>query len=407
MNILHVNTAGALVGGVEGYIADVSATLHQAGHSSFLIHFSSNDSPGLMPDMRYAPLPEWPAPPVEATRIIDQVSATFHPDVAYLHAVYHPALISWIAERLPTVAYVHGPYPVCPGSAQYLRNSQRVCGHKAGLVCFVNAQTEHCCWGRSPLVHRHLLRRVRFFSEAYRQVGAVLVGSRFMQQLMLQGGIPPERLAILPPVLIQEPLPPLTFSADSRTILFAGRLTPEKGLRSLLQALATIQMDWRLVVAGEGEEGKPCQDLAARLGVAHKVDFVGWLDHSEMEAQLQDCACVAIPSLWPEPYGRVGPEAFVHGRPAVAFAVGGIPDWLEDGRSGYLVPPRDTAKLADSLRTLLASPELRRQMGQHARVTAMVAWDAHAHVDRLSSVFARVQDRENYATSRDKLSTAL
>lgn len=58
MNILHVNTAGALVGGVEGYIADVSATLHQAGHSSFLIHFSSNDSPGLMPDMRYAPLPE-------------------------------------------------------------------------------------------------------------------------------------------------------------------------------------------------------------------------------------------------------------------------------------------------------------------------------------------------------------
>jgi len=330
---------------------------------------------------------------------MEQVIATFRPDVAYLHAVHHPTLVAWIAGRLPTVAYVHGPYPVCPGSAQYLRNSERVCEHKAGLVCLVNAQTERCCWGHNPLVHVRLLKRVRFFSEAYRQVGAVLVGSQFMQQLLLRGGIDPGRLHILPPVLVQEPLLPLTFSADSKTILFAGRLTPEKGLRSLLQALATIQTDWRLVVAGEGKEKSPCQELAAQLGVAHKVDFVGWLSQSEMEAQLQGCACVAIPSLWPEPYGRVGPEAFVHGRPAVAYAVGGIPDWLENGKSGYLVPPRDTAQLAVSLRTLLASPELRRQMGEHARQTAVAAWDAQAHVDRLLSVFAQVRDKGTYATT--------
>jgi glycosyltransferase involved in cell wall biosynthesis len=104
---------------------------------------------------------------------------------------------------------------------------------------------------------------------------------------------------------------------------------------------------------------------------------------------------VAIPSLWPEPYGRLGPEAFIHGRPAVAFAVGGIPEWLEHGRSGYLVPPGDKAQLADSLRLLLASPDLRLKMGQYARQRAVSVWDAQAHTKRLLSVFeqVRVQSR--------------
>jgi glycosyltransferase involved in cell wall biosynthesis len=125
--------------------------------------------------------------------------------------------------------------------------------------------------------------------------------------------------------------------------------------------------------------------------VADRVHFAGWLKPIEMKAQLQACACVAIPSLWPEPYGRVGPEAFLYGRPVVAFAVGGIPDWLDHGTSGYLVPPGDTAQLGDFLRALLESPKLRRQMGQYARLRAVDAWDAGAHVERLLCAFDRAR----------------
>lgn len=391
VNILHLNQYGSYVGGAEGYIRDLAAALEYAGHSSFLVHFASADAAGLLRNTRYTRLPEWPDPPVEAMRVIEHVIDMFRPDIAYLHAVYHPALIQWIAHRLPTAAYVHSPYPVCPGSAQYLRNTSQVCPYKAGLVCLVNAQTQRCCWGRNPLKHVRLLRRVHAFAEAYAQVGIILVGSRFMQRLLRGRGIPAEKLVVLPPVLFQEPFPPLTCPIDPGTILFAGRLTPEKGPRSLIQAVATIRSDWRLVVAGNGEESKTCQTLAVQLGVADKVDFVGWLKPSEMAAQLQACACVAIPSLWPEPYGRLGPEAFLYGRPVVAFAVGGIPDWLEHGRSGYLVPPGDTTQLGHSLDMVLASPDLRREMGQHARQMVLAAWDARAHVERLSSVFEQVR----------------
>jgi glycosyltransferase involved in cell wall biosynthesis len=385
MNILHLNHHGSLVGGVEGYIAEVTKALQEAGHSSHLVYFSPNDDGELIANTSYAPLAPWPDSPAAAIQAIKQVMAKTRPDIAYVHAVYHPTLVGWLAQHLPTVAYVHGPYPVCPGSGQYLRNRSQVCPHKAGLICLANAQIEHCCWGRNPLIHVRLLQRVHAFIEAYQQVGIILVGSQFMRQLLQRGGIPSAKLSILPPVLIREPLPPPTFSSDSKTILFGGRLVPEKGLRHLIQALANMETDWQLVVTGDGQEHGPCQTLAAQLGVADRVRFTGWVNNSEMVANLQTCACVAVPSLWPEPFSRIGPEAFLHGKPAVAYAVGGIPDWLEDGLTGYLVAPGDVAGLSRSLQSLLDSPALRLEMGQRARQRARSDWSAHAHVERLLS----------------------
>ena len=380
MRILHFNQFGTHVGGAEGYIADVSAALAQAGHASFLVHFSPADGADLIPDTRHAPLPEWPDPPHQAIQIIEQVIASFRPDIAYLHAVYHPALIRWIAHRLPTVAYVHGPYPVCPGSGQYLRRSERACTHRAGIVCLVNAQTEGCCWGRSPLKHVRLLRRGRAFAAAYDHIGAIFVGSGFMRKLLQQGRIPSEKLTILPPVLFEQPFPSPTDPGDSRTIFFAGRLVREKGLHHLIEVLPSLDADWRLVVAGDGPERERCQRLAAKLGVAERVLFAGWLGSGEVARFLSTCACVAVPSLVPEAYGRVGPEAFRHGRPVVAYDSGGISDWLEHGRSGYLVAPGDIKGLGECLRDLVRSYSLRRAMGEYARNRAFGLWDAATHV---------------------------
>jgi glycosyltransferase involved in cell wall biosynthesis len=393
MNILHLNEAGSPVGGAEGYIADVSAALRKAGHSSHLVYFSPDDAGELIPVTTYAPLPEWPAPPLRAVEVLEQVVAEFHPDVAYVHLLYHPFLLRWIARRLPTVAYVHAPYLVCPGSAQYLRNSSQICPHTAGLVCLAKAQTERCCWGHNPLTHLRLLRRVRAFVEAYKEVKAILVGSRFMKQLLARGGIPFDKLSTLPPVLIREPLPPLTFAQHSRSILFAGRLVPEKGLRQLIQALARLEVDWQLVVAGDGPEREPCQALARELGVAGRVHFKGWLDGSQMDASLQASACVAVPSLWPEPFGRLGPEAFLHGRAVVASGVGGIVDWLDDGVTGFVVPPGDVVQLGHRIRTLLESPVLRAQMARNARAKVLDLWSVDRHVISLMRTFKQVRAR--------------
>jgi glycosyltransferase involved in cell wall biosynthesis len=110
-----------------------------------------------------------------------------------------------------------------------------------------------------------------------------------------------------------------------------------------------------------------------------------------MDEAYRQSACVAYPSRWPEPFGRVGPEAFVRGRPVVAYATGGIPTWLHDGVNGYLVPPGDVHVFSQRLQMLLSDAALRKQLSEQARQQALAEWNAATHVDRLLDVFQRAR----------------
>ena len=391
MRILHLNQYSSRRGGIESYIAEVAVALQTYGHEAPLIAFAPEDAGESILTTTFAPAPDWPSPIDAAADVFDNVIAKFRPDVAYLHGVYHPGIVNLIAGRLPTVAYVHAPYVVCPGSAQYLYRRAAICPHRAGLICLLNAQTENCCWGHNPIKHIQFLSRVKSFTHAYEQVGAVLVGSGFMRQLLMRGGISADQISILPPVLLEESAVSTPDAGHSRTVLYVGRLVREKGLRQLIEALASIEAEWDLIVAGDGPDRETCETLAAQKGIADRVRFVGWRSASEIDTLYNHCACVALPSLWPEPFGRVGPEAFSHGRPVVAYDSGGVSSWLDHGVSGYLVPYGNIALLRDGLQALLNSASLRRQMGQHAREKALSEWSVQAHIQRLLDVFHRVQ----------------
>jgi glycosyltransferase involved in cell wall biosynthesis len=388
MKILHVNHFGAALGGTEAYIAEAVTALQAAGHESHLIYFSSEAGQPIAPASHVA-LPAWPTSIETAAREIDRVIAQFQPDIAYLHVTRHPALVEWLAQRLPTVAFVHAPYVACPGSAKYLRSSGRVCEHRAGPICIWNGQVQHCCWGRNPLRHWRALQLTQAFTRAYQHVPAILVGTDFMRELLILNGFPAGHIDRLSPVILPSTIAPVP-AADAATVLFAGRLVPEKGLQDLIQALASVTLDWKLIVAGEGPDRAAAQALANRLEVAQRIQFAGWLSMTQMDEVYRQSACVAYPSRWPEPFGRVGPEAFVRGRPVVAYATGGIPTWLQDGVNGYLVPPGEVRLFGERLQMLLSNSALQRQLGEQARQFALSEWNAAAHVEKLVSVFSAV-----------------
>ncbi|MFW6116147.1 MAG: glycosyltransferase family 4 protein [bacterium] len=389
MRVLHLNHYGSMKGGVQGYIADVVMGLEMAGHQSRLMYFAPDDPGDPVANGTHAFLPQWPSSPAQAVQAIEQVIAGWCPDVAYVHQVDHPGLVRWIASRLPTVAYVHGPYPVCPGSAQYLRRSERVCPHRSGAICLVKAQTERCCWGHNPVRHLRKLAKVRAFLNAYQEIPSILVASCYMKELLQRNGVPASRISVLAPFLVdQDGLAPASRPHNGNTVLFAGRLVPEKGLHHLIRSLSQVRSEWQLLVAGDGPERESYHSLANQLGVVDSTHFLGWLDHAEMRRVIRESACVAVPSLWPEPFGRIGPEAFLEGRPVVAFDVGGIRDWLEHRKTGYLVGPGDVHGLSESLRSLLTSPELCSRMGRYARRKAVSAWDRSRHTEALLDAFA-------------------
>jgi glycosyltransferase involved in cell wall biosynthesis len=144
-------------------------------------------------------------------------------------------------------------------------------------------------------------------------------------------------------------------------VLYAGRLSEEKGIRELAAATAGIPR----VVVGDGP-------LRALL-----PDSVGFVPPSALGGYLERAAVVVCPSHR-EGYGVVAREALAHGRPVVASAVGGLTDVVKDGVTGILVPPHDSDALRGAIERLLDDPELRRSLGAAARDLARdeLSWDA-------------------------------
>jgi glycosyltransferase involved in cell wall biosynthesis len=199
---------------------------------------------------------------------------------------------------------------------------------------------------RAPWLARRVLRRARLviaassaLADSARTLGATRVE-------VIPSGVE------LPRVVGEEASPP--------EVLYAGRLSPEKGVEELVEATRGI----KLVVAGDGP-------LRPRVPQAR-----GFVPHDELQRLYARAAVVACPSRR-EGFGVACLEAMAHGRPVVATGVGGLRDLGVDGETGLVVPPRDPAALRAALERLLADPALRGRLGSAGRRRAQerFSWD--------------------------------
>jgi glycosyltransferase involved in cell wall biosynthesis len=159
--------------------------------------------------------------------------------------------------------------------------------------------------------------------------------------------------------------------AEPPEILFAGRLSPEKGVLDLLEAAQGL----KLVAAGDGP-------LRPRVPSA-----LGFVPHDQLKRLYARAAVVACPSRR-EGFGVACLEAMAHGRPVVATAVGGLRDLVVDGETGVLVPARDPAALRAALDRLLADRELRRRLGAAGRERARRHYSWQAVTDATLDAYA-------------------
>jgi glycosyltransferase involved in cell wall biosynthesis len=223
------------------------------------------------------------------------------------------------------------------------------------------------------------------------QYQAVLVASRHMQEEFLRNGVSADKLHLVPlPTtdLAPDECEPAS-KAPGGEILFLGRLSPVKGLHYLIQSIpaATEQLKrpLNLTIAGDGPEKAKLQQLALRLRV--QARFVGWVDKGKKIDLMRAADVLAVPSLWPEPFGLVGIEAGCVGLPAVGYAVGGIGDWLLPGESGELAPgnPPTVIGITEALVRALANPthylDLRRASWRMAK-----RFTLEDHLDKLESL---------------------
>lgn len=202
----------------------------------------------------------------------------------------------------------------------------------------------------------------------------------------LPHGYQPER--VLPEV---EAAARLMLRTTGPNLLFVGHLELDKGETYLLPAVAMLAKDWpglTLHMVGDGPLRAELETLASRLGIASLVMFHGWLPHATVLALMSHVDLFVLSSVM-EPFGIVVVEALNEGCPVVATTACGSSMAVEQGRTGFVVPPADSQALAEAMRTILADPVLKEAMRQGAKKAgAMYRWDRI--VERFERVYREV-----------------
>jgi glycosyltransferase involved in cell wall biosynthesis len=399
LRIAVVNWGRRGLGGAESYIAGILPELRALGHE--LAFWSELDQPS---DREPIPLPagtrEWCAEEVGLDSALAALRA-WGPDLLFVHVVSRPEVEERLLEIAPAVLFAHGYLGACISGERMLKNpSPTPCTRQFGAGCLLHYHARRC-GGLSPLTmirdYRKNVRR-RDLLPAYR---AIIANSAHVRDVYASHVGDGTRVHALPlPVSTTDgppAAPPVYPPAGPWRILFTGRMATLKGGRVLLEALpevvARLGSAVHATFAGDGpdraEWERQAKAAAARAGDRLTIEFVGWAGSRELDSIRDSSHLLVVPSLWPEPFGLVGPEAGLRGLPAVAFASGGIPDWLTDGVNGYLAPadPPTAGGLASAIVRALRDPDgyaaLRRDAVRHA-----ARFSTAAHVSALSRVFA-------------------
>ncbi len=382
MNILFINEKCGYFGGVEQNIADTVEGLRKRGHTCYLAYGETSER-GLEP---YKALFQETFPCLEAgagtredgAQPLDRILSRVSPDTIYLHKVPETGPYLHLLNRTRIVRMVHDHDLCCPRRHKYFVTNGRVCRHRLDLRCWLDgAFIARSHTSPTGFAFVNIGRKRREMRRNYR-LNALLVGSRFMREELLQNGFPPEKVHILPPVIRMENPGPSPLPEKPR-ILYVGQLIRGKGVDLLLRALHRLRRDYRADIVGAGNAGPELKALCKELGLDGNVTFYGWIPNETLSPFYSRARVVVVPSRWPEPFGMIGLEAMHHGRPVVAFDVGGIPDWLEHRVTGLLVPEQDVAALAASIGEVLADPGLALSLGQKGleRVRARYAFERY------------------------------
>jgi glycosyltransferase involved in cell wall biosynthesis len=203
---------------------------------------------------------------------------------------------------------------------------------------------------------------------------AVSVITSRLHRLLLSDGVDENRVHLIPPgvdpSLFEGPFEDPFAGIRRPRVLFVGRLAPQKGVSTLVEAAGLLKdPSAQVLLVGDGPERKALERDAERLGVGDRLHFVGFFAHERLPAVFAHADLLVLPSLYEE-LGTVLLEAMQAALPIVASRTGGIPDVIEDGVNGILVPPGEPEELAHAINRLLADRDLARRLSEGAQERA-------------------------------------
>jgi glycosyltransferase involved in cell wall biosynthesis len=401
--VLLANKYFYIKGGAENSYFETARLLEQYGHQ--VVHFSMRDARNRpSPYERYFVNPR----DYEQNGLWNKVIAALHllysfegrrqirrliqdtqPDIAHLNNIYHQISPSIIHELkrfgIPVVMSLRDYKMVC-GSYMMLHEGQICEACKGGRYyhCFLNKchKSSRFMGGLLTLemyLHHRLLH-------LYDLVDYCIAPSRFLMNKVRDMGFK-GRIAYIPNFVPVDQFHP-RFTATGNTIVYVGRLSPEKGVLTLVKAAA--HLDEVLVkIIGEGPQRAILEKEAQAFGAKH-IQFLGYLDKTRLCEEIRRSRLVVTPSECYENNPRSVIEAFALGKPAIGARIGGIPELVRDHETGMTFESGNVLDLREKIRYALADPERLEAWGRKGRDFVEKELNAETHYDKLTAIYHEV-----------------
>jgi glycosyltransferase involved in cell wall biosynthesis len=382
MKILQIDQHYQFGGGTEHYMLAMSAQLENAGHEVTIIYAKEGGHTLDKSGRKAIQVPhiEDYYPKLNRTMLtnLSEVIRQEKPDIIHIHNIRNGDVVKTCTSFAATIRQVHDPSFACLTHWKLLPNFD-LCTDPLGFKCIYRG----CVKARTGLFN---LYRKHAEIQAHKKVDRILVLSHYVKWMLEQLTIPREKINVIYPFVHLPEVTPYPFLREN-IVLFVGKMHPIKGVDFLLQALSKMDVDYKGIFLGAGEYLDSYKALAKELGIEQKVEFTGWVPWERVSEYYAKCSVLVVPSIWVEGFGLVGIEGMTYEKPVVAFDVGGIPDWLADKETGFLVKRKDIQSLGEKISLLLKDKALAKKMGMAGRLKVERQFTSGAFINNLLEIY--------------------
>jgi glycosyltransferase involved in cell wall biosynthesis len=386
MKVLLVHNTYQQPGGEDIVVQQERELLERHGHS-VSVYLRSNSEIGDPSLSSRIGLVSRMVSSSETKTAVRRIIRSARPDIVHVHntfALVSPSVYEVCNEEdVPIVQTLHNYRLLCPAATLFREG--KVCEECVthGLLRSVR----HACYRNSRTMSGAIALMLRTHRQRQTwtsRIDAYIALSDFVRNKFLNSGIPGHKIFVKPNFVEPDP--------GERThpgeyALFVGRLSPEKGIETLLKAWRHLQFPIPLVIAGDGPLRHMVEAEVARSRGAN-IRFLGQLSREQVYDALKQAAFLVVPSIWHEPFGLIVAESFACGTPVLAASAGALQDMVEHRVTGLQFAPGDPDALAKAVVWASMHPTELAAMGKAARRTYLERYTGSSNYQVLMSIYA-------------------
>jgi glycosyltransferase involved in cell wall biosynthesis len=321
-----------------------------------------------------------------AAKLMKQLIKDHRPDIVHLQNIHHqltPAIATAAAScGVPVVWTLHDYILNCPNDNFFRQGKVCTKCAKGNNIHAVINKCKKNSLGASLLA----AFECTFYNprRLAKHISRFICPSQFMANMLCRSGVVSEKVSVIPNFLPDAEIR----SSGNDYFLYCGRLTPEKGVVTLLEAFEKFGHG-ELRIAGDGPQREYLQNRVKQSGNKN-IHFLGHQTPHEIERLLAGCRAVIVPSVWYENLPYAVMETMAAEKPVIASRIGGIPEMVEHGTEGLLFIPGDVAELSLALSKIWNDDETATKMGAAGKRKVKALYSAEKHYRLLSQVYSEV-----------------